>query len=202
MGTAIRIDDELDPIGAGSSLRTAVDAGLLHLLAAGGRRDHRRQRRAAAGRRRRGRARLLPRRRARSGADRLGPPAILVPDAERTRERHDRRGAHRGAHPPRRSARPVHRDLPPRVVPERPRDDAGQPLEQAAGCARRSALPPAPGRLLVLPGGHHPGGAARPARAAAPPTAAPSASTSPARTTSACTSRRAWPTASPRSPTW
>ena len=28
MGNAISIDDELDPIGAASSLRTAVDAGL------------------------------------------------------------------------------------------------------------------------------------------------------------------------------
>ena len=29
MGSAIRIDDELDPIGAGASLRTAVGDGLL-----------------------------------------------------------------------------------------------------------------------------------------------------------------------------
>ena len=45
----------------------------------------------------------------------------------------------------------LHRDLPARVVPARPRDDPGQPRRPRRRLGRRAALPPAPGRLLVRP---------------------------------------------------
>ena len=64
----------------------------------------------------------------------------------------------------RRRARDLRRDVPPRVDPERPRDDPGEPGRPPAPAHRRAALPPAPGRLLVRavrPGAR---GAARPAR--------------------------------------
>ena len=76
---------------------------------------------------------------------------------------------------PRRRAGLLRRDLPARVVPAGPGDGPGQPRRPPGRRRRRAALPPAPGRLLVRPLRHRPGGAPRPARRARPPTAPRSA---------------------------
>ena len=78
----------------------------------------------------------------------------------------------------------------------------GNRANRQAGRARRAALPPAPGRLLVRAVRHRPRRAARPARGRADRRRDAERSTCPATTTSACSSRPGSPTASPRSPTW
>ncbi len=85
--------------------------------------------------------------------------------------RRDRGRVPRRARHPRRRARHLHRDLPAPVVPERPRDDPGQPGRPQGRRRRRPALPPPPGRLLVRALRPVPGRAPRPARSARPPRA-------------------------------
>ena len=107
---------------------------------------------------------------------------------------------------PRRRARLLRRDLPARVVPAGPRDDPGQPGRPPAGARRRPALPPAPGRLLVRPVRAHARVVLHDLRDGSPTDGAtltprPRPEADGATTTAACSSRRAWPTASPPSPT-
>ena len=208
IGESINVDADLDPLQRRGQAARGRRRGHRHLQPPGGRQDDQGQRGADARRGRRRRPRLLPWRDGHPAAtapagSRSEPSAILLPPCPRSwratsspactpcRRRSTATSAACSSRRTAGSGSPNGREMI--------QGNRGQP---PAGCARRAALPPASGRLLVRPVRHRRGSCCTTCARAARPTAPRWRSTCPATTTSACSSRPASPTASPRSPTW